>query len=49
MNYKEIVTESGLPWLALDIDIPPEDMLKEALSLKDEFVKHRDQTTGGGA
>ena len=49
MNYKEIATESGLPWLELDINIPHEDMLKEAISLKDEFVKHRDQDNGGGA
>jgi len=43
MNYKEIATESGLPWLELDIDMPHEDMLKEAIALKDAFVKHRDQ------
>jgi len=38
MKYKEIVTESGLPWLGLDIDIPHEKMLQEAVDLKDEFV-----------
>ena len=48
MKYKEIATESGLPWLELDIELPHEDMLKEAVSLKDEFVKHRDQDGGGG-
>ena len=25
-----------------------EDMLKEAIALKDEFVKHRDEDNGGG-
>ena len=48
MKYKEIVTESGLPWLELDLTIPHEDMLEEAINLKDEFVKHRDEDNGGG-
>jgi hypothetical protein len=48
MKYKEIVTESGLPWLELDIDIPHKKMLQEAIDLKDEFVKHRDEDNGGG-
>jgi len=48
MKYKEIVTESGIPWLDLDMVIPHEDMLKEAIALKDEFVKHRDEDNGGG-
>ena len=34
MKYKEIVTESGLPWLELDLTIPHEDMLEEAINLK---------------
>ena len=48
MKYKQIATELGLPWLELDIDIPHEDMLQEAIGLKEEFVKHRDQDNGGG-
>ena len=43
MKYKQIATELGLPWLDLDIDIPHEDMLQEAIGLK-----HRDQDNGGG-
>jgi len=48
MKYKQIATELGLPWLELDIDIPHQDMLQEAIGLKEEFVKHRDQDNGGG-
>ena len=48
MIYKEIVNESGLPWLDLDIDVPHEEMLQEAISLKDKFVKHRDEDNGSG-
>ena len=42
-NYKWIINESKLPWLKLDINIPHEEMLQEAISLKDEFTKHRDE------
>jgi len=38
MKYKQIATELGIPWLELDIDIPHEDMLQEAIGLKEEFV-----------
>jgi len=48
MKYKEIVTESGIPWLDLDMVMPHEDMLKEAIAIKDEFVKHRDEDNSGG-
>ena len=41
-DFKWIINESKLPWLKLDIKIPHEEMLKEAISLKDEFVSHRD-------
>ena len=41
-NYNWIVNESGLPWLKLDIEFNYETMLKEAVALKDRFVKHRD-------
>ena len=48
MMYKEIVNESGLPWLELNIEVPHQEMLQEAITLKDEFVKHRDEDNGSG-
>jgi len=42
-TYDWIIKESGLPWLKLDITFPYEEMLQEAISLKDMFVAHRDQ------
>lgn len=47
-DYKWIVNNSKIPWLELDIDIPHEEMLKEAINLKDRFVAHRDQDGQGG-
>ena len=47
-DFKWIVNESNLPWLDLKIDIPHEEMLEEAINLKDRFVKHRDQDGVGG-
>jgi len=47
-NYNWIVNESGLPWLKLDIEFNYETMLKEAVALKDRFVKHRDNDGVGG-
>ena len=48
MNFNWIMRESKLPWLELDIDFPYEEMHKEAVNLKDRFVKHRDQDGQGG-
>ncbi len=48
MNYNQIINDSGLPWLELDIEIPHQKMLEEAIGLKDRFVKHRDQDGNGG-
>jgi len=42
-DFNWIVNESGLPWLKLDIQFNYESMLKEAIALKDRFVKHRDE------
>jgi hypothetical protein len=36
-----IRTQSGLPWLQLDVTIPTEHILKEVLAIKDYFVDHR--------
>lgn len=41
MTFKEIIKNSGLPWLRLDLEFPYEEMLKEAKALKDYFVAHR--------
>lgn len=48
LNYKQIVKESGLPWLPLEISIPRQEMLQEALAIKHLFVAHRDQDFQGG-
>ena len=42
-TYDWIVNESKLPWLKLDIVFPYEEMLQEAIALKNYFVAHRDQ------
>ena len=47
-DFNWIVNESNLPWLDLDIDFPFDEMHKEAIDLKDRFVKHRDQDGEGG-
>jgi len=47
-DFNWIVNESNLPWLDLKIDIPHEEMLEEAINLKDRFVKHRDEDFAGG-
>ena len=47
-DFNWIVNESNLPWLKLDITFPFEEMHKEAVALKHEFVKHRDQDGVGG-
>lgn len=47
-DFDWIVNESNLPWLKLDIEFNHETMLKEAIALKDRFVKHRDQDGVGG-
>ena len=47
-NFNWIINESGLPWLDLDINLPHEKMLQEAINLKDRFVAHRDQDGIGG-
>jgi len=47
-DYNWIVNDSGLPWLKLDIEFNHETMLKEAIALKDRFVKHRDNDGVGG-
>jgi len=46
MNFKEIVNDSKLPWLELAIQLPYEEMLAEAVAVKDMFVKHRDEDHG---
>lgn len=48
MNFNQIVNESKLPWLELDIDFPHEKMYEEAKAIKDMFVKHRDSDGEGG-
>lgn len=48
MDYEWIVSESKLPWLKLDLEVPYEEMLNEAKSLKEYFVKHRDEDYGPG-
>jgi hypothetical protein len=48
VDFNWIINESKLPWLKLDIEFPHEEMLKEAISLKDRFVKHRDKDGIGG-
>lgn len=47
-DFDWIVNESNLPWLKLDIEFNHEIMLKEAVALRDKFVKHRDQDGVGG-
>jgi len=47
-DFDWIVNESNLPWLKLDIEFNHETMLKEAVALRDKFVKHRDQDGVGG-
>jgi len=46
--YQQIVKESGLPWLPLDIEVPYQEMLEEAIKIKHLFVSHRDQDVQGG-
>ena len=48
MNYDWIKSKSKLPWLPLDIELPYEEMLKEAKNIKDRFVSHRDGDAPGG-
>ena len=44
-----ITSESGVPWLELDIDIPRhEQMFEEALACRDLFVGHGGGIAGGG-
>ena len=47
-SFSWIINESKLPWLELDIKVPHNEMLQEAISLKDRFVAHRDQDGIGG-
>ena len=47
-EFNWIINESNVPWLELDIKFPYEEMHKEAINLKDRFVKHRDQDGQGG-
>ena len=42
-TYDWIVNESKLPWLKLNISFPYEEMYREAVSLKEYFVAHRDK------
>ena len=46
--YQQIVKESGLPWLSLNIEIPYTTILEEAKNIKHLFVPHRDQDKRGG-
>ena len=46
-KFNWIVNESNIPWLDLDIQIPHEEMLREAIGLKDRFVNHRDKDGQG--
>ena len=48
MNFNQIVNESKLPWLELDINFPHEKMYEEAKAIKEMFVKHRDSDGDGG-
>lgn len=47
VDFNWVVNESKLPWLKLDIDFPHEKMLQEAVSLRNQFVKHRDNDGEG--
>jgi hypothetical protein len=44
---KWIMHESGLPTLLMDIEVPHEEMLKEALAQKHLFTDHRGTTSPG--
>ena len=48
LNYQQIVKESNLPWLPLNINIPYQEMLEEATAIKHLFVPHRDKDRQGG-
>jgi len=49
MNLHNWITKnSNLPWLELRIDIPFINMLEEAISLKKEFVEHRENDSSNG-
>ncbi|SVA47588.1 uncharacterized protein METZ01_LOCUS100442 [marine metagenome] len=37
-----------MPWLPLDIEVPYQEMLEEAIKIKHLFVSHRDQDVQGG-
>lgn len=45
-QFNWIMHESGIPWLKLDIEIPYQIMLDEAMSLAPMFVSHRDYGQG---
>jgi len=40
-----ILAQSGLPWLALDINVPYQQIAQEAAQVFDQRVEHRDQDT----
>jgi len=42
-NYREIVEFSHLPWLKLDIEVPHEAMLEEAINIQQYYVAHRSE------
>ena len=48
MNFTQIVNDSKLAWLELDIEFPYNKMYEEAKAIKHLFVKHRDQDGAGG-
>lgn len=48
-KYDWIVSESKLPWLTLDLEIPFREMLEEAKNVRDLFVSHRANDSGGGS
>jgi hypothetical protein len=45
-DYNSIVSNSGLPWLKLDLTFNHKAMLEEAKAIKHLFVAHRDQDQG---
>jgi len=45
MEYEWVKTQSKLPWIPLDIDLPYEEMLEEVKNIKHLFVAHRDKDT----
>ena len=48
LNYQQIVKESNVPWLPLNINIPYQEILEEATDINHLLVPHRDKDRQGG-